>query len=78
MYWGGDLSRQPEFEKSLTIKVVFMFRKGSHKAEEYFGSRHRFEHWYCDNMVYFITARCRDKNARVFIGGLQRHLLGSI
>jgi REP element-mobilizing transposase RayT len=36
-----------------------MFRKGSHKAEEYFGSQHRFEHWYCDNMVYFITARCR-------------------
>ena len=38
-----------------------MFRKGSHKAEEYFGSQHRFEHWYCDNMVYFITARCRGK-----------------
>ena len=35
-----------------------MIRKGSHKSEEYFGSQHRFEHWYCDNMVYFITARC--------------------
>jgi len=22
---------------------------------------HRFEHWYVDNQVYFITARCRDK-----------------
>lgn len=26
-----------------------MIRKGSHKSEEYFGSQHRFEHWYCDN-----------------------------
>ena len=23
--------------------------------------KHRFEHWYVDNQVYFITARCRDK-----------------
>jgi REP element-mobilizing transposase RayT len=23
--------------------------------------RHRFEHWYRDNQVYFITARCRDR-----------------
>mgnify|MGYP006308443151 CR=1 FL=1 len=22
---------------------------------------HRFEHWYVDNQVYFITARCRDR-----------------
>jgi REP element-mobilizing transposase RayT len=22
---------------------------------------HRFEHWYVDNQVYFITARCRDQ-----------------
>jgi REP element-mobilizing transposase RayT len=28
--------------------------------KEWFG-RHRFEHWYRDNQVYFITARCRDK-----------------
>src|SRR5438552_10040713 len=35
------------------------FRKGSHKREEYFGSQHRFEHWYRDNTIYFITARCR-------------------
>jgi hypothetical protein len=37
------------------------FRKGSHKREEYFGTQHRFEHWYRDNTVYFITARCRGK-----------------
>lgn len=23
--------------------------------------RHRYEHWYADNQVYFITARCRDR-----------------
>jgi len=23
--------------------------------------KHRFEHWYVDNQVYFITARCRDR-----------------
>lgn len=38
-----------------------MFRKGSHQSEEYFGSQHRFEHWYRDNTIYFITARCRNK-----------------
>lgn len=37
------------------------FSKGSHKSEEYFGSQHRFEHWYLDNQVYFITSRVRDK-----------------
>jgi hypothetical protein len=35
------------------------FRKGSHKSDEYFGDQHRFEHWYVDNQVYFITARVR-------------------
>ena len=25
------------------------------------GTTHRFEHWYRDNTVYFITARCRNK-----------------
>jgi hypothetical protein len=37
------------------------FRKGSHKSEEYFGSHHRFEHWYRDNTIYFLTARCRNR-----------------
>lgn len=35
--------------------------KGSHKFEEYFGAQHRFEHWYVDNQVYFITARVRGR-----------------
>jgi hypothetical protein len=36
------------------------FRKSSHSREEFRDGRHRFEHWYRDNQVYFITARCRD------------------
>ena len=26
-----------------------------------FKGDHRFEHWYIDNQIYFITARCRDR-----------------
>jgi hypothetical protein len=37
------------------------FRKSSYTAHEYFEGEHRFEHWYRDNTVYFITSRCRDK-----------------
>jgi hypothetical protein len=36
------------------------FRKVSHSSSEYAGDQHRFEHWYRDNSIYFITARCRD------------------
>jgi hypothetical protein len=28
---------------------------------EFYQGRHRFERWYRDNTVYFITARCRDR-----------------
>ncbi len=37
------------------------FRKSSSSTFHEPGGRHRFEHWYRDNTVYFITARCRDK-----------------
>jgi hypothetical protein len=37
------------------------FRISGSTAREQFDGRHRFEHWYCDNQVYFITARCRDR-----------------
>jgi REP element-mobilizing transposase RayT len=37
------------------------FRKSSATSTEYFRGDHRFEHWYLDNQVYFITARCRDR-----------------
>src|SRR5438874_12310295 len=36
-------------------------RKYSRDAKEFHKGKHRFEHWYVDNQVYFITARCRDK-----------------
>jgi REP element-mobilizing transposase RayT len=38
------------------------FRKVSQCGSEFLADgRHRFEHWYRDNQVYFITARCRDR-----------------
>lgn len=35
------------------------FRKTSYTQREFYEERHRFEHWYRDNTVYFITSRCR-------------------
>jgi REP element-mobilizing transposase RayT len=35
--------------------------KTSHTYNERYEGKHRFEHWYRDNQVYFITARCRDR-----------------
>ena len=32
---------------------------GGHKRV--YQGKHRLEHWYIDNQVYFITARCREK-----------------
>jgi REP element-mobilizing transposase RayT len=37
------------------------FRKSSATARETYNGCHRYEHWYLDNQVYFITARCRDR-----------------
>ena len=37
------------------------FRKSSYTGHEHFDGQHRFEHWYRNNSVYFITARCRDR-----------------
>src|SRR5688572_14277048 len=37
------------------------FRKSSISSGEYYQGQHRFEHWYRDNTVYFITARCRGR-----------------
>jgi hypothetical protein len=37
------------------------FRKSSISSGEYYEGQHRFEHWYRDNTIYFITARCRDR-----------------
>lgn len=37
------------------------FRTSSVSRTEYYKGHHRFEHWYRDNTVYFITARVRDR-----------------
>ena len=37
------------------------FRRSSYTSHTYYDGEHRFEHWYRDNTVYFITSRCRDK-----------------
>lgn len=38
------------------------FRKSARSGVEHRADgSHRFEHWYRDNQVYFITARCRDR-----------------
>ncbi len=37
------------------------FRKSSLSTNKRPFGQHRFEHWYRDNTVYFITARCRAK-----------------
>jgi hypothetical protein len=36
------------------------FRKFSHARAERWEGKHRFEHWYRDNSVYFITSKVRD------------------
>jgi REP element-mobilizing transposase RayT len=37
------------------------FRKSSISSEETYEDQHRFEHWYRDNSIYFITSRCRGR-----------------
>ena len=37
------------------------FSSVGHSQNEHFNGHHRFEHWYRDNTVYFITARVRDR-----------------
>ncbi len=37
------------------------FRKSSATNHEWWDGKHRYEHWYRDNTVYFITSRARDK-----------------
>ena len=37
------------------------FRKSSYTQREFFEGKHRFEHWYRDNTLYFVTSRTRDR-----------------
>src|SRR5689334_9646528 len=39
---------------------MWRFRKSSATSHEHFDGQHRFEHWYRDNTVYFITSKVRD------------------
>ena len=41
-------------------RIVGRFRKSSYTKHEFHEGRHRFEHWYRDKTLYFITSRCRD------------------
>jgi len=36
-----------------------LIRKSSHTHNHVYKNKHRFEHWYVDNQVYFITSRTR-------------------
>jgi hypothetical protein len=36
-------------------------RRSSYTSHVQYDRYHRFEHWYRDNSVYFITARCREQ-----------------
>ncbi|CAN5697973.1 hypothetical protein BH09PLA1_BH09PLA1_23410 [soil metagenome] len=37
------------------------FTKSTPSGNEFWEGQHRREHWYVDNSIYFITARCVDK-----------------
>lgn len=37
------------------------FRRSNPSTNEFFDGCHRQEHWYRDNSIYFITARCVDR-----------------
>src|SRR4051812_37212490 len=49
---------------SSNVKLARMphrpIHKSSHTHKEFHQGEHRFEHWYVDNQLYFITSRCRD------------------
>ncbi len=58
------LRRDPVHRVAFWGTIAHMHKriaKASRSAREHFRGQHRFEHWYVDNQVYFITARCRDR-----------------
>lgn len=36
-------------------------QKSAQRQKRIYRGKHRFEHWYRDQQVYFLTARCREK-----------------
>ena len=58
-------------------------RQSSYTSNEHWGRDHRFEHWYRDNTVYFITSRCRDHTLGYLklgsqLGPMMRKFHGSV
>ena len=47
----------PNFTKIHPADLELLFAEYDH---EFFDGQHRFEHWYRDNTVYFITTKVRD------------------
>src|SRR5687768_2939674 len=50
--------RACHFSGKLVVRVSF--RKSSISSDEFHDGQH-YEHWYRNNTVYFLTARCRGK-----------------
>ena len=44
----------------VTLQDMPPIRKSSYTSNEFWDGQHRFEHWYRDNSVYFITSRVRE------------------
>jgi hypothetical protein len=59
---GKGKTWSPEVTRPLRRKGLLMgrFRKSSATQHERWKEQHRFEHWYRDNTVYFITSKVRD------------------
>lgn len=60
------------------------FRKSSYTKREFFEGQHRFEHWYRDNTVYFLTSKVRDgfhafetENAKIIFWNRFDHYTGA-
>lgn len=47
----------------MSYNLAMDIRKSNTTPREHYDGHHRFEYWYRDNQVYFITARCRDRVA---------------
>lgn len=54
-------SKRREFILSPMYKRIRTSSRSPRKCLSGHPDTHRFEHWYVDNQVYFITARCRDR-----------------
>jgi REP element-mobilizing transposase RayT len=44
----------------IQVQMNMRVRKVSSTKHVWWQGKHRFEHWYCDNCVYFITSKVRE------------------